>query len=108
MDYGPLFEHIEPKYHGSVTNFFLEPVRRGVTDPEQIVLYVLAKQARSFARPGTGREQFALALATEGAEEGLLALARWALWWEGLHPAVRAEIKAARRQPFVEAWRAGQ
>lgn len=106
MDYGPLFEHIEPKFHGSVTNFFLEPVRRGVAEPEQIVLYVLAKQARSYIRPGTGREAFAHAVAQDGADEGLLALARWALWWESLHPAVREEIKRARRQPFIEAWRA--
>lgn len=107
MDYGPLFDHIEPKYHGSVTNFFLEPVRRGVADPEQVVLYVMAHHSRARVH-SAGRQAFGEAVAQYDQDgQGRLALARWAIWWESLHPAVREELKRARRQPFIESWRAG-
>lgn len=89
--------HFPPERRGYAGNLLLFPVRRGCTDPHQVVGYALES---AHHRPWNEACLRLLELQEED-PEALLAGARWALWWEGLPLAERLRLRAHR----AEAWR---
>jgi hypothetical protein len=96
--------HFPPERRGYAGNLLLFPVRRGCTDPHQVVGYALES---AHHRPWNEACLRLLELQEED-PEALLAGARWALWWESLPLLERQRIKAERSETAIERWMAEQ
>jgi len=94
--------HFEPRQRGNIANLFLDPVRRGETEPHRIVSavrYDLLKQVIRWKRwrnhDGIARNEQIVDLIDAHFDEAV-DYARWAIWWESLSDPEKRRIRAER------------
>jgi len=103
--------HFEPRQRSHIANIFLDPVRRGVTEPHRVVSAVrhgLLAQIVKCKRWGNvetvQRNELVVSLIDTHFDEAL-DLASHYLWWESLSAEEQRRIKAERwmaQQPATE------
>ena len=94
--------HFEPRQRGHIANLFLDPVRRGMTEPCHIVSAVrhdlLAEAIRRKRWGKLDAAQWREQIVTEIDVyfDEALDYARWAVWWESLSVQEKRRVKAEK------------
>jgi len=96
-------ERFEPGKRSMVMNRILEAVRRGVTNPTDVVAFVTAACRSRIGWGGDANSRLLLA-ALHNYEAEALDLAAYCLWWESLSDAERQRQKAQRADSYPQAW----
>jgi len=103
--------HFEPRQRGHIANLFLHPVRRGMTEPCQIVSAVrhdlLAEAIRRKRWGKLDAAQWREQIVTEidASPDEAVDYAKWAVWWESLSAQEKRRMKAEKwmaQQPATE------
>jgi hypothetical protein len=110
----PFLERVPPQQRGPLCNLFLAPPRSGLTDPAAVVQAVReetmcrAHAAQRWHQSATHAKMLALLRLLKAHPDESLDLARWAIAWDAMPSAERAQIKAQRGETYRRQWQAEQ